>query len=84
VGNKKGLGSAPGGPGIEPRWTRGPKLAVVTAYSASSRLWYRLDVVCVTEVYYPTIDTQQIRDYQFLHGCRWRRPRVGWVRSRLR
>jgi glucoamylase len=57
---------APGGPGIEPRWTRGTKVAVGTAYSTSSRVWYTLDRGCVTEVYYPTIDTPQIRDLQFL------------------
>jgi glucoamylase len=57
---------APGGPGAEPRWTRGAKIAVGTAYSNSSRLWYTLDGGCVTEVYYPTIDTPQIRDLQFL------------------
>ena len=57
---------APDGPGIEPRWTRGAKVAVGTAYSTSSRLWYTLDYGCVTEVYYPTIDSPQIRDLQFL------------------
>ena len=57
---------APGGPGIEPRWTRGTKLAVGTAYSTSSHVWYTLDHGCVTEVYYPTIDSPQIRDLQFL------------------
>ena len=57
---------APGGPGIEPRWTRGTKAAVGTAYSTSSRVWYTLDDGCVTEVYYPTIDSPQIRDLQFL------------------
>jgi glucoamylase len=57
---------APGGPGIEPRWTRGTKVAVGTAYSTSSRVWYTLDYGCVTEVYYPTIDSPQIRDLQFL------------------
>jgi glucoamylase len=57
---------APGGPGIEPRWTRGAKVAVGTAYSTSSRVWYTLDAGCITEVYYPTIDTPQIRDLQFL------------------
>src|SRR5260370_4017229 len=57
---------APGGPGIEPRWTRGAKLAVGTAYSTSSRVWYTLDSGCITEVYYPTIDSPQIRDLQFL------------------
>ena len=58
--------TAPGGPGIEPRWTHGTKIAVGTAYSTSSRLWYTLDPGCLTEVYYPTIDTPQIRDLQFL------------------
>jgi glucoamylase len=57
---------APGGPGIEPRWTRGAKSAVGTAYSTSSRLWYTLERGTVTEVYYPTIDSPQIRDLQFL------------------
>jgi glucoamylase len=57
---------APGGPGIEPRWTRGAKTAVGTAYSTSSRVWYTLDRGSVTEVYYPTIDTPQTRDLQFL------------------
>jgi glucoamylase len=57
---------APGGPGIEPRWTHGAKLAVGTACSTVSRVWYTLDAACVTEVYYPTIDTPLIRDLQFL------------------
>ena len=34
---------APVGLGIEPRWTRGTKLAVGTAYSTSSRVWYTID-----------------------------------------
>jgi glucoamylase len=29
-------------------------------------VWYTLDYSCVTEVYYPTIDSPQIRDLQFL------------------
>lgn len=57
---------APGGPGMEPRWSRGAKVAVGTAYSTSSRVWYTLDYACVTEVYYPTLDSPQIRDLQFL------------------
>jgi glucoamylase len=57
---------APGGPGIPPRWTRGSKDAVGTAYSTSSRLWYTLANGVVTECYYPTIDSPQIRDLQYL------------------
>ena len=57
---------APGGPGLEPKWTRGAKDAVGTAYSTSSHIWYTLSGGSVTEVYYPTIDSPQIRDLQFL------------------
>ena len=57
---------APGGPEIEPRWTRGAKLAVGTPCSTSSRIWYTHDSGCVTEVYYPTIDTPRIHDGQLL------------------
>lgn len=57
---------APGGPGIPPRWTRGAKDAVGTAYAVSSRVWYTLANGVITEVYYPTIDKPQIRDIQYL------------------
>jgi glucoamylase len=57
---------APGGPGIPPRWTRGAKDAVGTAYAVSSRIWYTIANGVVTEVYYPTIDSPQIRDLQYL------------------
>jgi hypothetical protein len=57
---------APGGPGIPPRWTRGSKDAVGTAYSTSSRLWYTLANGVVTECYYSTIDSPQVRDLQYL------------------
>ena len=60
------LKPAPGGPGIPPRWTRGSKDAVGTAYSTSSRIWYTLANGVVTECYYPTIDSPQIRDLQYL------------------
>jgi glucoamylase len=58
--------AAPGGPGLPPRWTRGAKEAVGTAYSTASRVWYTIAAGILTEVYYPTIDTPQIRDLQFL------------------
>src|SRR5208283_3970231 len=57
---------APGGPGISPRWTRGSKDAVGTAYAVSSRVWYTMANGVVTELYYPTIDTPQVRDIQYL------------------
>ena len=64
--NTNGLTPAPGGPGVPPRWTRGSKEAVGTAYSSASRVWYTIAAGILTEVFYPTIDTPQIRDLQFL------------------
>ena len=58
--------AAPGGPGLPPRWTRGAKEAVGTAYSTASRVWYTVAAGILTEVFYPTIDTPQMRDLQFL------------------
>lgn len=55
-----------GVPGIEPRWTNGAKEGVGTAYAASCRVWFTLWQGIVTEVYYPTIDLPQIRDFQLL------------------
>ena len=57
---------APGAPGIEPHWTAGAKDAVGTAYAVSSRLWYTLARGVNTEIYYPTIDTPQVRDIQYM------------------
>ena len=51
---------------LPPRWTRGAKEAVGTAYSSSSRVWYTIAAGVLTEIFYPTIDTPQIRDLQFL------------------
>src|ERR1700682_3096086 len=51
---------------MPPRWTRGAKEAVGTAYSTASRVWYTVAAGILTEIFYPTIDTPQIRDLQFL------------------
>ena len=61
-----GKNPAPGAPGIEPHWTAGAKDAVGTAYAVSSRLWYTLARGVNTEIYYPTIDTPQVRDIQYM------------------
>src|SRR5579875_3867867 len=55
-----------GGPGIEPRWTRGAKDGVGTAHAVASGVWYTLSGGVVSEVFYPTIDRPQTRDMQFL------------------
>jgi glucoamylase len=55
-----------GWPGIEPRWTRGNKDGVGTAYSADSKIWFSIWRGTLTEVYYPTIDQPQLRDLEYL------------------
>jgi glucoamylase len=55
-----------GKPGIEPRWTHSNKDGIGTANSRSSKLWFTIWRGIVTEVYYPTIDTPQLRDLQLL------------------
>jgi glucoamylase len=61
-----GVKSAFGSPGIEPRWTRGNKQGVGTAYSADSKVWFTLWRGTLTEVYYPTVDRPQLRDLEYL------------------
>jgi glucoamylase len=46
---------APGGPGIEPRWTSSAKSGVGTALSVGSRVWFALSHGIVNEVYVPRI-----------------------------
>lgn len=62
----RGERTAFGKPGLEPRWTAGNKDGVGTTASLSSRIWFTLVDGIITEVYYPTIDRPQIRDFQFL------------------
>src|SRR5258708_15738662 len=57
---------ASGAPGIPPRWTRSAKDAVCTSYSSSSRLWFTTSAGVLNEIYFPTIDSPQVRDLQFL------------------
>jgi glucoamylase len=59
-------GNAPGAPGIAPRWTSSAKDGLGTAYNTSSRLWFTLSHGIVNEVYYPSVDTPNTRDLQFL------------------
>ena len=59
-------GLAPGSPGVLPRWTSSQKDAVVTAYSASSRVWFTVSHGTLNEVYFPTIDRPQVRDMELL------------------
>jgi glucoamylase len=57
---------AAGAPGIEPRWTRSAKDIVGTAYSSVSRVWFTGSKGVLNEIYFPTVDSPQVRDLQFL------------------
>lgn len=63
---KPSTAAAFGAPGINPRWTRSDKDGIISAYSASSRIWATLSAGIVNEVYSPSIDSPQIRDLQYL------------------
>jgi glucoamylase len=54
--------SAPGGPGIAPRWTSSAKTGVGTALSDKSHVWFTISHGILNEVYYPRIDQACIRD----------------------
>jgi glucoamylase len=53
---------APGGPGIEPRWTSSAKSGVGTALGATSRVWFTLSHGIFNEIYYPRVDHACTRD----------------------
>ncbi|HSI86881.1 MAG TPA: glycoside hydrolase family 15 protein [Candidatus Methylacidiphilales bacterium] len=55
-----------GAPGIKPQWTSSAKEGLGTAYHTSCRLWFTLSHGIVNEIYYPTVDQPNTRDFQFL------------------
>ena len=55
-----------GHPGMPPRWTRSEKEGVGTAYHTASRVWFTLSHGILNEVYFPTVDSPQIRDLEYL------------------
>lgn len=55
-----------GHPGISPRWTRSEKEGVGTAYNTASRIWFTLSHGILNEVYFPTVDSPQTRDLEYL------------------
>ncbi len=58
--------SAPGQPGIPPRWTSSAKSGVGTSLSNESRVWFTLSHGILNEIYYPRIDQACIRDMELL------------------
>jgi glucoamylase len=53
---------APGGPGLEPRWTSSAKSGVGTAFDGRSLVWFTISHGIVDEVYYPRVDQANTRD----------------------
>ena len=55
-----------GATGIQPRWTSSAKEGLGTAYHTSCRVLFTLSHGIVNEIYYPTVDQPNTRDFQFL------------------
>jgi glucoamylase len=55
-----------GAPGIEPRWTSSAKEGLGTAYHTSCRVWFTISHGIINEIYYPTVDQPNTRDFQLL------------------
>ncbi|HEX3861847.1 MAG TPA: glycoside hydrolase family 15 protein [Stellaceae bacterium] len=58
-------GHAPGGPGTTPSWTSSAK-DFVGCGLGPARLWFTLGFGIVNEIYYPRVDSPQIRDLGFI------------------
>jgi len=56
---------APGAPGITPSWTSSAK-DIVGSSLGPARLWFTLGFGIINEVYFPRVDTPQIRDLGFI------------------
>ncbi|MDD5658294.1 MAG: glycoside hydrolase family 15 protein, partial [Elusimicrobia bacterium] len=59
-------GEAFGRPGIAPRWTHSNKEGLGTAYHTSSRVWFTASHGIINEVYFPAVDSPQVRDLEYL------------------
>src|ERR1700756_2377243 len=57
--------NANGAPGSVPTWTAGSKEAVGTATATQSHVWFTLEGGILTEVYYPRLDTANLRTLEF-------------------
>lgn len=57
--------NAPNGPGTIPTWTSGGKEAIGTSTSTESKVWFTLEGGILTEVYYPLLDTANVRTLEF-------------------
>jgi glucoamylase len=58
--------SAPGRPGVEPRWAPGAKDGVGTAIGGASLVWFTIGQGVLTEVFYPNVDEACTRDLELI------------------
>ncbi len=56
---------APGAPGASATWTTGDKEGLGTSTTATSKVWYTLTGGTLSEVYYPSGITPNVRELQF-------------------
>jgi len=59
------LPDAPGAPGASATWTTGDKDGLGTSVTNASKVWYTLTGGTMSEVYYPSGDTPNVRELQF-------------------
>src|SRR5512139_3219469 len=71
--------NAPGGPGIEPRWTSSAKVGVGAALSNASRVWFTLSHGIIDEIYFARVDWACTRDMGLLVA-----DGKGWVSEEKR
>ncbi len=58
--------SASDGPGAPAAWTTGNKVAVGTAATKESKVWFTVAKGITTEIFYPRLDIANLQDMQFL------------------
>ncbi len=58
--------TAPGEPGIASAWTTGAKQGLGTSTTTASKVWYTIGQGITDEVYYPTADTPDVQDLQYM------------------
>ena len=57
---------APGAPGGGTAWTTGAKQGLGTSATTTSKVWYTIGQGITHEVYYPTVDTANVQDLQYV------------------
>lgn len=57
---------APGAPGNDAQWASAGKQAVGTSNTLESKVWFTLEGGAMTEVFYPMVDTPNVRLLQFV------------------